>query len=133
MEAKPDLVHNIPKDGLGGSPSKQNDRDESDKSRKDDGGSSENPSAESEIHPTPESSESHNLDKQPLESAECCHLNHEVLLYVFPGGFTKEKHIVPTETPVHFMWEYVVLFCLLRYISSLYIICNYSLEFRQVV
>lgn len=132
MEARLDLVHGVSKGGLGGSPSKENDGDDSEKSGKDDRGGSENPSAESEPHPTPESSESHNLDNQPLQSSECCHLDPEVTLYVFAGEFTKEKHIVPPETPVHFMWEYVVLFYL-RYISSLYIIWNYSLEFREVV
>ncbi|XP_061348256.1 LOW QUALITY PROTEIN: uncharacterized protein LOC133293672 [Gastrolobium bilobum] len=133
VEARPDLVPSIPKGDLGGSPSKENDGDDSDKSRKDDKRDSENPSAESEIHTTPESSESHNLENQPLESSECCHLDHEVTLYVFPVVFTKEKNIVPPETHVHFMTEYIVLFYLLRYISSRYIIWNYSLEFRQVV
>ncbi|KAJ1419153.1 Alpha/Beta hydrolase fold [Sesbania bispinosa] len=132
VEARPDLVHSIPKGDLGGSPSKENEGDDSDKTHKDDRGGPENPSAESEIHP-PESSEYHNLDNQPLESSECCNLDHEITLCVFPGGFTKEKYIVPPETPVHFMWEYIVLFHVLRYISSLYIIRNYSLEFRQVV
>lgn len=149
MEAQPDLVYNSPKGDLGGSPSnprKENDDDDSDKSHKDDMGGSENPSAEGDIHPTPESSESHNLDNQPLESSEfhnldnqllesseCCHLDHEITLHVFPGRFTKEKHVVPPETPVHFVLEYIVLFVVLRYISLLYIIRNYSLEFRQVV
>ncbi|KAK7330680.1 hypothetical protein VNO77_24878 [Canavalia gladiata] len=133
VEARPDLVHNIPKGGVGGSPSEENNGDDSDKSHKDDRGGSENPSAEYEINPTPESSGSRILDSQPLDSSECYHLGHEVTLYVFPGGFTKKKHIVPPETPVHFVWEYIVLFHLLRYIGSLYIIWNYSLEFRQFV
>ncbi|KAK7389252.1 hypothetical protein VNO78_24090 [Psophocarpus tetragonolobus] len=135
VEARPDLVHNIPKGDLGGSPSKENNGDDSDNSRKDDRGGSENPPAEYEINPTsPESSGSGNLDKQPLDSSECCHLDHELTLtlYDFPGGFTRETYIVPPATPVHFMWEYI-LFHLLRYISSLYIVWNYSLEFRQVV
>lgn len=133
VEARPDLVHSIPRGDLGGSPSKENDGEDSDKSPKDDRGGSENPSTESEIHHAPESSGSHNLDNQPLESSECCHLDHEITLNVFPGGFTKEKHVVLPETPVHFAWEYVVLLHVFHYISSLYIIWNYSLEFRQVV
>ncbi|MED6135930.1 hypothetical protein PIB30_051320 [Stylosanthes scabra] len=139
VEARPDLVHNIPKDGLGGSPSKENNGDDADKSRKDGEGTSKdsegtsrNPSTEREIHHSPESSGSNNLDDQPLESAECCRLNHQVVLYVFPSGFTKEGHFVPTETCVHFMWEYAVLSYLLCYINSLYIINNF-LEFRQVM
>ncbi|KAL1333632.1 hypothetical protein HN51_062489 [Arachis hypogaea] len=133
VEARPDLVHNIPKDGLGGSSGKEKNGDDTDKSRKDGEGTSGNPSTEREIPHSPESTGSNNLDNQPLESEECCHLNHQVALYVFPSGLTKEKHFVPTETRVHFMWEYAVLFYLLRYISSLYIIDNYSLEFRQVM
>lgn len=138
VEPHPDLVHSIPKGDIGGSPSKEND-DDSDKSHKDDRdkddrGGSENPSTESEIHPAPESSESHNIDDQPVESSECCHLNHEVALFAFPAGFTAEKHDVTSETPVHFMWEYIVLFHVLHYISSLYIIIwNYSFAFRQVM
>ncbi|CAK8562829.1 unnamed protein product [Lathyrus sativus] len=134
VEARPDLVHNIPKGDIGGSPSKENDGDDSDKSPKDDRGGSKNPSSKSEISPAPESSGSHNLDNQIVESSEGCNLSNEITLYVFPGGFMKEKHVVPRETPVHFAWEYIVLFHVLRHISSLYIIIlNYSFEFRQVV
>lgn len=139
VEARPDLVHGIPKGDIGGSPSKENDDNDSDKSPKDDTdkddrGGSENPSPESEINPTPESSETHNLDNQPVESSECCNLDHEIALYVFPSEFTKEMPVVPRETSVHFVWEYIVLFHVLPYISSLYIIIlNYSFEFRQVV
>eukprot|EP00256_Glycine_max_P057087 XP_014624796.1 uncharacterized protein LOC100789629 isoform X2 [Glycine max] len=125
VEPRPDLVHNIPKGDIGGSPSKENNEDDSDESHKDNGGGSENPPAEYEINPTsPESSGSGNLDKQPLDSSECCHL--------FPGGFPREKHIVPPGTPLHFVWEYIVFFHLLH-IRSLCIIWNYSLEFRQFV
>lgn len=134
VEPRPDLVHGIPKGDLGGSPSNENDGSDSDKSPKDDDrGGSENPSAESEIQPAPESSGSHSLDNQPLESSEYHQLGHEITLYIFPGELMKEKHIVPPKTPVHFMWEYIVLFHVLRYISSLYILWNHSLEFRQVV
>ncbi|KAG5056862.1 hypothetical protein AAZX31_05G050400 [Glycine max] len=134
VEARPDLVHNVPKGDIGGSHSKENNQDDSDKSHKDDRGGSENPPAKYEINPTcPESSGSGNLDKQPLDSSKRCHLDHELTLYAFPGGFTREKRIVPPGTPLHFVWEYIVLFCLLRHVSCLYIIWNYSLEFRQVV
>lgn len=133
VEARPDLVHNIPKGDLGGSPSKEKNGDDSDKSHEDDKEGSEDPAAEYEINPTPESSGSRNLDKQPLDSSECCHLNHELTLDAFPGEFTKEKHIVPPGTPLHFVWEYIVLLHLLHHFRSLYIIWNYSLEVRQVV
>lgn len=139
MEARPDLVHSIPKGDIGGSPSKENDGDDSDKSPKDDTdkddrGGSENPSSESEISPAPESSESHNLDSQQVESSESWDLGNEITVYVFPGGFMKEKPVMPRETLVHFAWEYAVLFHVLRSISSMYIIIlNHSFEFRQVV
>ncbi|ESW27578.1 hypothetical protein PHAVU_003G214500 [Phaseolus vulgaris] len=133
VEARPDLVHNIPKGDLGGSPSKESNEDDFDKSHEDDRGGSENSPAKYEINPTPESSGSSNLDKQPLDSSECCHLDHEPALYALPGGFTRRKNIVPPGTSVHFVWEYIATFHLLHYISSLYIIWNYSSEFRQVV
>lgn len=133
VEARPDLVHNIPKGDLGGSPSKESNEDDSDKSHEDDRGGSENSPAKYEINPTPESSGSSNLDKQPLDSSECCHLDDEPALYALPGGFTRRKNIVPPGTSVHFVWEYIATFHILHYISSLYIIWNYSSEFRQVV
>ncbi|KAH1132902.1 hypothetical protein GLYMA_05G052200v4 [Glycine max] len=90
VEARPDLVHNVPKGDIGGSPGKENNRDGSDKSHKDDKGGSENPPAKYEINPTsPESSGSGNLDKQTLDSSERFHLDHELTLYAFPGGFTR--------------------------------------------
>ncbi|KAK7251207.1 hypothetical protein RIF29_34199 [Crotalaria pallida] len=108
VEARPDLVHNIPKGDHEGSSSKENDGDESDKPSKDDMGGFENPSAENEVHPTtPESSESHNLDSQPLQSSECYDMDHRDTLHVLAGKFTKKKHIVPPETPVYLMWEYI--------------------------
>jgi len=131
VEARPDLVHNIPKGDLGGSPSsKESNEDESDKSHEDDRGGSENSPADYDINPTPESSGSGNLDKQPLDSSECCHLNHEHALYALPGGFKGRTNIPGTS--VHFMCHIAILH-LLHYISSLYIIWNYSLEFSQVV
>ncbi|XP_019446673.1 PREDICTED: maspardin [Lupinus angustifolius] len=131
VEPRLDLVHNIPKGDIGGSPSKEND-DDSDKSDKDNTGDSENPSSESEIQPAPESSGSHNLDNQPLRTSECSDLDQEVTLHVFAGDLTKKNQILPPETYVHLMWGYIVV-SYLRYISSQYILWNYSLEFRQVV
>ena len=72
VEARPDLVRNIPKEGNdGGSPSKHNDKEEDPKDPpKDDNGSSENPSAENQPPPAPESSESHGLEDLPLNQAK---------------------------------------------------------------
>lgn len=130
VEARPDLVQNIPKGDLGGSPSRESNEDDSDKSHEDDRGGSENSPADYDINPTPESSGSGNLDKQPLDNSERCHLDHEHALYALPGGFKGRTNIPGTS--VHFMCH-IATFHLLHYISSLYIIWNYSLEFSQLV
>lgn len=127
MEARPDLVRNIPEGGLGGSPSKERGEDP-DESSKDDGGGSENPSAESQRPPTLQSSESNNLENQSPENLENCHLGHDTL-HVFPGGFTKRKHIVPPEALALFIWECSVRSSLLHHISSLVIVHYLQLFF----
>ena len=128
MEAQPDLVLvlGIPKGDVGGSPSKENDdmtltnhlKMTRIRMIREDWKSI----YRSEINPTPESSESHNLDNQLVESSKCCNLAHEITLYFSPSEFTKEKPVASRETSIHFVWEYIVLFHVLRYISSLYII-----------
>ncbi|KAI4315301.1 hypothetical protein L6164_028126 [Bauhinia variegata] len=133
VEARPDLVRSIPKGDVGGSSSKENDGEDPDESRKDDEGSLQNPPTQSPLPPTGESSESSNFDNQPLESSESCHLGHEFTLHFFPGNFAKTKHNLRPETSVHFTWECLVLFSLLHYISSMYIVFNYSLGLRQAV
>lgn len=136
MEARPDLVRNIPEGGSGGSPSKESGEDH-DESSKDGGGGSENPSAESQPPPTSQSSESNNLENQPLEDSGNFPLGHEATLHVLPGAFTKRKPIVPPEA-----LTLLILECFLRsYLhhisisghSSLYIILNPSMEFRQAL
>ncbi|XP_054824524.1 uncharacterized protein LOC129322300 isoform X2 [Prosopis cineraria] len=117
VEARPDLVRSIPEGGLGGSPSKESGGDP-DEPRKDDEGSSENPSAESNLPFLSENLESNNLDNQPREnSSENCYLGHQVMLDLFPGGFAERKHTVPPEVLGLFVWE-----CFLR--SSLSHICS---------
>ncbi|KAK4262645.1 hypothetical protein QN277_028182 [Acacia crassicarpa] len=117
VEPRPDLVRSIPEGGLGGSPSKESGGDP-DESREDDGGCSENPSSESNPPFPPQSSESNNLDNQPPEnSSENCHLVHQAMLHLFPGGFTKGKYIVLPEVLAVFIWE-----CFLR--SSLHRFCS---------
>lgn len=115
MEARPDLVRRIPEGDPGGSRSKNSGEDH-DGSPKDDGGGSENPSAESQLPPTSQSSESKNLENQPYENSENYHLGYEVTLRVFPGGFTKRKHIVPSEALI--IWECLIRSSLLYHISS---------------
>ncbi|KAL5748560.1 hypothetical protein ACOSP7_025600 [Xanthoceras sorbifolium] len=68
LEARPDLVPGIPKDGPGGNPSeKKNEKEDPNNPPKDDGGNSENPSTESQLPEAPESSESHN-EKEDLDN-----------------------------------------------------------------
>ncbi|KAI4327079.1 hypothetical protein L6164_019580 [Bauhinia variegata] len=132
VEARPDLVRSIPKGDIGGSSSKENGGDDPDESRKDEEGP-QNPSTQSQLPHTPESSESNKLDNQPLDSSENCQLGGEFTLHFFTGDFAKTQHVMPPETYLHFTWEYIVHFSLLHSISSLYVIVNYSLGFRQVV
>ncbi|KAI9076630.1 hypothetical protein K1719_041395 [Acacia pycnantha] len=117
VEPRPDLVRSIPEGGLGGSPSKESGGDP-DESRKDDGGSSENPSSESNPPFPSQSLESNNLDnQQPDNSSENCHLDHQAMLHLFPGEFTKGKHIVLPEVLAVLIGE-----CFLH--SSLHRFCS---------
>lgn len=107
VEARPDLVRSVPEGGLGGSPSRGSGRDP-DESGKDDEGSSENPSAESNLPFPPQSSESSNLNNQPPEnSSENCQLVHQAMLHLLPC--TNRKQFVPPEVLAYFIWE-----CFLR-------------------
>ncbi|KAJ6712324.1 ACID CLUSTER PROTEIN 33 [Salix viminalis] len=71
VEARPDLVRGIPKDGTGGSYSESEDgKGDQDDQSKDNRGNLESPSRESELSPAPEGSESHGLDEQLLINAK---------------------------------------------------------------
>ncbi|KAB1217084.1 Maspardin [Morella rubra] len=119
VEARPDLVRGIPKGGSGGSPGEENDgkEDDPDDPPKDDGEPSEGPSTDSQLHPAPESSESHTLDDQLLKNARLCHLDHaDVAMLYLPR-----------------VWKLFFLRSLLTYSGSLYITLNCCRKVRHVV
>ena len=73
LEARPDMVRGIPKDGAGGSHGEEKDgKEDPDDEPKDDGGSSERQSKENQSCPAPESSESHTSHNQLPSNAQLC-------------------------------------------------------------
>lgn len=118
VEAQPDLVQGVPKGGSGGGPSEEhNGREDPDDPPKDDGEPSEGPSGDSQLHPAPESSESHSLDDQPLGNARDCHFVDEDMMVLF----------------LTHVWKIFFLHFLPLYLGSLYITLNCCWKGRQVV
>ena len=133
VEARPDLIRTIPKEGSGGSPSKKNDkRKDPDDSPKDNNGSSENPSTQSQLPPPPENSESHSLDDQPLSNAKIWNLANEGKIVLLASGFLNKQHILPAQILLQLTWEIFVHLQPL-YVGLLYTILNYNWKFRQAV
>ncbi|KAG6636971.1 hypothetical protein I3843_11G143600 [Carya illinoinensis] len=118
VEARADLVQGISKGGSGGSHSEENDgREDPDDPPKDDGEPSEGRSTDGQLHPAPESSESHSLDEQLLSHARVSHLVNEDLAVLF----------LPHVREIFF------LYLLPLYLGSLYITLNYCWKFKQEV
>ncbi|KAH9721472.1 Maspardin [Citrus sinensis] len=91
VEARPDLVRGISRDGSGGDPSESNDRKEdSDNPPQDDGGNFESPSTESQL-PAPESSEPHSLNELPLSTAKCCFAGQGDAVILLPFPLLREQ------------------------------------------
>ncbi|KAG5249215.1 maspardin [Salix suchowensis] len=95
LEARPDMVRGIPKDGAGGSHGEEKDgKEDPDDEPKDDGGSSERQSKENQSFPAPESSESHTSHNQLPSNAQLClvaqgHTIHFCLL--------RKQHVIAIE------------------------------------
>ncbi|KAH8513582.1 hypothetical protein H0E87_006737 [Populus deltoides] len=95
LEAQPDMVRGIPKDGAGGSHGEEKDgKEDPDDEPKDDEGSSEGQSKENQLCPAPESSESHTSHDQPLSNAHLC--------LIAPGDtshlcFLRKQHVIAME------------------------------------
>lgn len=95
LEAQPDMVMGIPKDGAGGSHGEEKDgKEDPDDEPKDDEGSSEGQSKENQLCPAPESSESHTSHDQPLSNAHLC--------LIAPGDtihlcFLRKQHVIAME------------------------------------
>ncbi|PON53779.1 Maspardin [Parasponia andersonii] len=134
VEARPDLIRSVPKEGNGGSPSKKNDkREDPDDPPKDDNGSSENPTTQSQFPPLPETSESHSLDDQPLQNAKIWNFGNEGKIILLPCGLLNTQHAVPAQILQQLTWEIVALHLLPLYVGSLYTILNHSWKFRQAL
>ncbi|KAJ0048694.1 hypothetical protein Pint_16014 [Pistacia integerrima] len=97
VEAQPDLVRGISKDGTGGNPSEKNDgKEDPDNPPKDNGGNSESPSTESQL-PPPESSESHSIDDQPLSNSKGCLVGHGDTMLLLPRELLRNQQIMAAE------------------------------------
>ncbi|KAA8522283.1 hypothetical protein F0562_012956 [Nyssa sinensis] len=135
VEARPDLVQGISKDGSGGSSSEQNDgREDADDEPTGDMGSSESPSTESRPPLAPESTDAHNLDDQPLSNAEVWATGAEYFTPLLWHAFSEQQQrLIATKIFPHLIWEFCNLYLLPLYIGTLYINWQYCLKFRQVV
>ncbi|XVE57743.1 hypothetical protein DITRI_Ditri04bG0114200 [Diplodiscus trichospermus] len=129
VEAQPDLVRTIPKDGTGGSPSKENDE----KKDSDDQPFKESTSKESQLPPAPESSESHGLDDQVVSNAKICSITHEESIALMHSAFLKNQHTVASRILLQSTWEFFIFSLLPFYMESLYITSNNVWKFRQLV
>ncbi|XP_061981852.1 uncharacterized protein LOC133701780 isoform X2 [Populus nigra] len=103
LEAQPDMVRGIPKDGAGGSHDEEKDgKEDPDDEPKDDGGSSEGQSKENQLCPAPESSESHTSHDQLLSNAQLC--------LIAPGDtihlcFLRKQHVIAIEIFLQYTLE----------------------------
>ncbi|KAF9689456.1 hypothetical protein SADUNF_Sadunf01G0094100 [Salix dunnii] len=121
VEARPDLVRGIPKDGTGGSYSESEDgKGDQDDQTKDNRGNLESPSRESELSPAPEGSESHGLDEQLLINAKYSFSGQQDRLRLCEL-LSKEQNIAP-ELLSRFTVEYFLQCLLFTCVGSLYII-----------
>ncbi|KAJ9173456.1 hypothetical protein P3X46_016587 [Hevea brasiliensis] len=121
VEARPDWVRSIPKDGTGGSHSEEEKKEDPDDQPKD-GGSSESQSEENQLPPVSESSESHTVENQLLRNAnrnaKCCLIGEEDISHLWES--LKKQHIITTENLLLSTCESFIRFLLL-YVQSLYI------------
>ncbi|KAL6182031.1 hypothetical protein ACLB2K_043454 [Fragaria x ananassa] len=138
VEARPDLVPGHSKGGSGGgSSSEENEKKDQDKKdpddpSKDDQENSESSNEESQIPPPPESSESHSLDGQPLNSAKFFPLSSEDMMVSLLSEFVKQQQTVLPELAMQ-LWETFAIHLLSLCVSSLYISLNCNQKVRQVL
>ncbi|XWS49048.1 hypothetical protein CRYUN_Cryun13aG0130000 [Craigia yunnanensis] len=134
VEAQPDLVLSIPKDGTGRNPSKENDeKKDRDDQPKDNGGNPESTSEESQFPAAPESSESHGLDDQLLSNARICSIGHEDSVVWTHSALLKNQHTLATRILLQSTWVFFIFSLLPLYMESLYITSNHVWKFRQLV
>ncbi|GMN32586.1 hypothetical protein TIFTF001_003750 [Ficus carica] len=137
VEARPDLVRSNPREGNdGGNPSEKNDKQEDpEDTSKDDQGSAESSSGQSQPPLAPETSDSHSLDGQLLNNAKNWYMGNQERIVQLPRGFLKKQDIVslPTQILLQLSWEIAALHFLPLYTGTLYTILNYCWKFRQAV
>ncbi|XP_037495656.1 maspardin isoform X2 [Jatropha curcas] len=118
VEARPDLVRGIPKDGTGGSHSeKENEKEDPDdqpKHRE----NSESPSGKNQLPPASESSESHTVDEQLLSNAEVFLIDQKDISNLCE--LLKKEQIIDTESILQSTWASFLPFLLSSYMQSLY-------------
>lgn len=129
VEAQPDLVRGISKDGTGGNPSEKNDgKEDADNPPKDDGGNSESPSTESQL-PPPESSESQSIDDPPLSNSKGCLIGHGDTMLLLPCELLRNQQIMAAEILLQIALEIYVLYL----VEKLYVISNSCWKFVQLL
>ncbi|GLT78345.1 hypothetical protein SLA2020_498840 [Shorea laevis] len=130
VEAQPDLVRGISKDGNGGSPSqKKDEKDEQEDPPNHDEGDPDSPSADNQSPSAPESSKSHEISDQFLSNAKICPINDENKRVLMHSALLMGQHA----TTILLSWE-IFVFCLIPfYVESLYIASGCCLNFRQFV
>ncbi|MBA0714331.1 hypothetical protein Golax_013311, partial [Gossypium laxum] len=134
LEAQPELVQSIPKDGTGGGPSKENDKEDRDDEQKDNGGNPESNSEESQPSPSaPESSESHGLDEQLLSNAEIHYIDQKDSIILKPSAMSMNQHSAAAGILLQSTWEFFIFSLLPLYVDSLYIYSNNAWKLRQLV
>ncbi|GMJ10944.1 hypothetical protein HRI_004763600 [Hibiscus trionum] len=132
LEAHLELVQSIPKDGTGGSHSKENDKDRDDEP-KDYGGNPDSNSEESQSSPSaPQSSEFHGLDSQLLSNAEIHHENENSVV-LNRSAMLMNQHDAATRILLQSTWELVIVSLLPICVGTLYISSNNARKFRQLL
>ncbi|XVF51644.1 hypothetical protein PTKIN_Ptkin04bG0200900 [Pterospermum kingtungense] len=129
VEAQPDMVRSIPKDGAGGSPSKGNDeKKDPDDQPKDNEGNPESTSEESQLPPTSGSSESHGLDDQLLSNAKNFTMGHEDSIVLLHSALLKHQRTVVTRILLQSTLEFFIFSLLPLYITG-----NNVWKFKQLM
>lgn len=137
VEPRPDLVPGISRGGGGSSSEEKEKKDEKkdpEDPPKDDRGNPDNPFAETQLPPAPESSESRNSsDDQLVSNAKFCHVGNEDMMVSLPSGFLNKQDAIATEFVMRLSWEIFALHLHSYHVVSLYISLNCNRKFRPLV
>lgn len=128
VEARPDLVRGIPKDGTGGSHSEKEEKKEDPDDQPKDDRSSESQSGENPLTPA-ESSESHAVE-QLLSNAKSCLIAQEDTSHLCES--LKKQYITTAEILLLSTCESYLPLLLASYVESLYITSKLLSESRAI-